>query len=73
MADNDKSTILELDREPFEMDLDKEAKWFFESSPYGLNRENALRYIDILISAKHPVQHHDPVIIQSSDQIGKTL
>lgn len=72
MTNNDKSNVLIFEREPFEMDLDEEIKWFLESSPYGLNRENALQYIDILIAAKPPVQHHGPVIMQSTD-VGKTL
>lgn len=72
MENNDKSTVLTFEREPIEMDFDKEIKWFLESSPYGSNRESALQYMGILISAKPPVQHHGPVIVQSTD-VGKTL
>ena len=73
MANNDKSTILEFNREPFEIDFDEEAKWFFESSPYGLNKDNAIKYIDVLISAKPSAQRHSPAIVRSSDEIGTIL
>ena len=63
MTNNDKSIILEFKREPFEMDFDKGARWFFESSPNGSNRENALRYIDILVSAKPRLPNRDGPVI----------
>lgn len=45
------------------MDFDKGARWFFESSPNGSNRENALRYIDILVSAKPRLPNRDGPVI----------
>jgi len=73
MANNDKSTILKFNREPSEIDFDEEAKWFFESSPHGSNKDNVLQYIDVLISAKPAAQRYDPVIVRSSDEIGTIL
>ncbi len=73
MANNDKSTILEFNRDPYKIDFDEEAKWFFESSPYGSNKDDVLQYIDVLISAKPSAHRYDPVIVRSSDEIGTIL
>ena len=48
MTSDDKSTVLTFEREPFEMEVDEEIKWFPESSPYGSNRENVFQYIGII-------------------------
>ncbi len=73
MENYDKSTILKFKREPCEIDFDEEAKWFFESSPYGSDRDNVLQYIDVLISSKPRPPQSGHVIVCNSDEIGTIL